>query len=370
MTRKECEHCQRYSCHGECENYIVDMLEHTVNREELERLFKEVPKFNYVREIKVNSIFGTDLEVATASDVDETKTDEFSQFLYKTNLNGKTNLHEIKKSIKEKETFGVGYLFFNNKDLYSLPSTEVFKAQVDDKDPVIDEVAYYLVGEASAESAVDENGVINFGTDGFIKQEKGYIISKDNMIVFNSDSYFLNSDLKQLQTLLEINRKICDSTSQRDFGDTYMFTSEPQKGVVSAVAQRVKRTASDTIKAMRERIAEMIKKGRTEDSKVVVLDESIKDVKQIVPLTKITDYQFIWEKQDDIIASSFNFPTILLGLGESSGNISKEALLKDARANMLTPLKADTANTLSVITKKMFGEEYYLRFKDYEEVQL
>lgn len=360
---KLCESCGRSECRGECENYIIDMIEHGASRDAFERLFSEIPKFRYVLNEKINAIFGTDLEVASNSEVDEDKTELFSEFLYQTNENGRTNLYEIKKAIREKELFGEGFLFYDKKNLYALPKAKVTAYQEDDLDPIIDKVQYYTVGIVS----VPEKLV--FPSSGFIHEEDGgYIISPNNMIRFKTDSYALNSDLKQLQILLEINRKIHKSTTKRDYGDIFLFTSTPSTNVVSAVAERIKNTASDTIKKMRERVAKLIKRNKVEDSNVVVLDENYKSVTQIKPITNVKDYQFIWEQQADIVTSVFNFPMLLAGLGDEAGNVSKEALLKEARASTLTPLKAETANALSVIAKKMFGDGYYLRFQDYSEV--
>lgn len=364
LDNYECEECHRHGCHGECQNYIQEMIEHEESRDQFSRLFKEIPKFNYVLNEKVNAIFGTDLEVANNSELDEGKTEEFSTFLYSTNDNGNTNLFEIKKALKEKEIFGESYLFFDKKNVYALAKSEIVAYQKDDNDPILNEIVYYTVGEVS----IPETITFDKSNEGILKQEKGYIISPENMIKFSSDSYALNSDLKQLQILLEINRKIYESTTKRDYGDIFLFTEAPQKNVVSAVAKRVKDTVNEAIVKMREHVANLIKKNKVEDSNIVVLDESYKDVKQIAPVTKVTDYQFIWENQDDIITSVFNFPMLLAGLGDEAGNVSKEALLKEARANTLTPIKADTANALSKIAKKFFGEEYYLRFQDYSEV--
>lgn len=364
LNNYECEECHRHGCHGECQNYIQEMIEHETDRDQFNRLFKEIPKFNYVLNEKVNAIFGTDLEVANNSELDEGKTEEFSTFLYSTNDNGNTNLFEIKKALKEKEIFGEGYLFFDKKNVYALAKSEITAYQKDDNDPILNEIVYYTVGEVS----IPETITFDKSNEGILKQEKGYIISPENMIKFSSDSYALNSDLKQLQILLEINRKIYESTTKRDYGDIFLFTEAPQKNVVSAVAKRVKDTVNEAIVKMREHVANLIKKNKVEDSNIVVLDESYKDVKQIAPVTKVTDYQFIWENQDDIITSVFNFPMLLAGLGDEAGNVSKEALLKEARANTLTPIKADTANALSKIAKNFFGEEYYLRFQDYSEV--
>lgn len=360
---KPCELCNRRGCHGECDNYILDMILHDADHDEFDRLFKEIPKFNYVRDQKVNAIFGTDLEVATNSTLDADKTEEFSSFLYSTNENGNTNLYEIKKALKERETFGEGYLFFDKKNVYALTKWQVSAYQEDDKDPIIDKILYYTIGEVSIGDSISFKN-----TDGYIKQEEGYIISPENMIKFKSDSYAMNSDLRQLQILIEINRKIYESTTKRDYGDIFLFTNAPQKNIVSAVAKRVKDSVNEAVEKMRERVVNLIKKNKVEDSNIVALDESYKDVKQISPVTKVTDYQFIWENQEDIITSVFNFPMILAGLGDEAGNVSKEELLKEARANMLTPLKADTANALSKIAKVLFGEEYYLRFQDYSEV--
>lgn len=360
----ECKECHRRGCHGECQNYIQGMIEREASRSQFNRLFKEIPKFNYVLNEKVNAIFGTDLEVARNSELDEEKTEKFSAFLYSTNDNGHTNLYEIKKAIKEKEIFGEGYLFFDKKNLYALAKSEITIYQKDDNDPILNEVVYYTVGEVS----IPETITFDESNEGILKQEKGYIISPENIIKFSSDSYALNSDLKQLQILLEINRKIYESTTKRDYGDVFLFTNAPQKNIVSAVAKRVKDSVNEAIVKMREHVANIIKKNKVDDSNIVVLDESYKDVKQISPVTKVTDYQFIWENQDDIITSIFNFPMLLAGLGDEAGNVSKEALLKEARANTLTPIKADTANALSKIAKKIFGEEYYLRFQDYSEV--
>lgn len=362
ISTRECSQCHRRGCHGECENYILDMIEHEADRDEFDRLFKEIPKFRYVLNEKVNSIFGTDLEVATESNVAEDETEKFSTFLYRTNLNGNTNLYEIKKALKEKEIFGESYLFFDEIDVYSLAKSEITAYQKDDKDPVIDEIKYYTVGEVLIP---DE---LKFSDVGFIKEDEGYIISPDNIIKFKSDSYALNSDLKQLQILLEINRKIYDSTTKRDYGDIFLLTNAKKVNPVSVVAKRVKDSVNEAIEKMREHVANLIKKNKAEDSNVVILDESYKEVKQISPVTTVKDYQFIWENQDDIITSVFNFPMLLVGLGDEAGNVSKEALLKEARANTLTPIKADTANALSKIARKLFGDGFYLRFQDYSEV--
>lgn len=360
---KPCETCGKPKCRGECENYIIEMIEHEASRDAFERLFSEIPKFRYVLNEKINAIFGTDLEVASKSEVDEDKTELFNAFLYQTNDNGKTNLHEIKKALKEKEIFGEGYLFYDRKNLYALPKALVTEYQENDHDPIIDKVRYYTVGD------VEVPEILAFPSDGYIHDDDGgYIISPKNMIRFKTDSYALNSDLKQLQILLEINRKIHQSTTKRDYGDIFLFTNTPETNVISAVAERVKNTASDTIKKMRERVAKLIKRNKVEDSNVVVLDENYKSVTQVKPITNVKDYQFIWEQQDNIVTSVFNFPMLLAGLGDEAGNVSKEALLREARANTLTPLKAETANALSVIAKMMFGEAFYLRFQDYSEV--
>lgn len=358
----KCERCERAGCHGECENYILDMVEHEADRDEFECLFKEIPKFNYVRDQKINAIFGTDLEVASKSSLAEKETEEWNSFLYSTNSNGYTNLYELKKALKERETFGEAYLFFDKKNFYSLTKWQVAAYQIDDKDPILNQIEYYTVGE------VEIPDTLEFEDDGFIKYDEGYIISPENMITFKSDSYAMNSDLRQLQILIEINRKIYESTTKRDYGDLFLFTDAPQKNIVSAIAQRVKNTANEAIEKMRKHVAKLIKKNKVDDSNIVVLDESYKDVKQVEPVTKVTDYQFIWDNQDDIVTSVFSFPMILAGLGDEAGNVSKEELLKDARANTLTPLKADIANALSKIAKMLFGEECYLRFQDYSEV--
>jgi len=338
------------------------MVLHEADRDEFDRLFREIPKFNYVLNEKVNALFGTDLEVATESKKVDKQTEEFSSFLYSTNDNGNTNLFEIKKALKEREIFGEGYLFFDKKNVYALAESQVTAHQKNDKDPILDEVLYYTVGEVTTEDKFE------FPSEGFIQQDEGYIISPDNMIKFKSDSYALNSDLRQLQILLEINRKIYESTTKRDYGDIFLLTDAPQVNPISAVAKRVKDSVNEAVEKMRERVVNLIKRNKVEDSNIVALDESYKDVKQIAPVTKVTDYQFIWENQDDIITSVFNFPMLLAGLGDEAGNVSKEELLKEARANTLTPLKADTANALSKITKVLFGENYYLRFQDYSEV--
>lgn len=363
MRNRSCDYCKRLGCHGECENYIIDMIEYEAEADSFSRLFKEIPKFNYVLEEKINAIFGTDLEVAKNSTVSNKATKKFEEFLYKVNDNGNTNLYEVKKAIKEQEVFGEGYLFFDGGNVYAVSKFDLTLYQPVEKDPVIDNILYYTIG------AVEIPKQLLFPAEGFIRQQAGYIISPENIIKFKSDSYVLNSDLKQLQILLEINRKIYESTTKRDYGDIFLFTKENRGGLVSAMANtanRVKETISNKMEEIRERFAKLLKQNKVEDSNVVVLDENYKDVKQVIPVTKVTDYKFVWEKQDEIITSVFNFPMILAGLGDGAGNVSKKALIEEARANCLTPIKSDVANCLNKIAKKICGDEYYLRFKDYE----
>lgn len=362
MKEIPCESCEKIGCHGECENYILQMIEHDAERDAFDRLFKEIPKFNYVLSEKINSIFGTDLEVAKDSTLAQSETTEFETFIYSKNANGNTNLFEIKRAVKEREIFGEGYLFYDDTNVYALRKSEISVYKELETDPIIDNILYYTVG------GVDVPEKLIFPTEGFIKQDSGYIISPDNMIKMKSDSYVLNSNLKELQILLEMNKKIYESTTKRDYGDIFLFTNAPQKNVVSAVAKRTKDAINNAVKKMREHIAKLIKRNKVEDSNVIVLDETYKSVTQVKPVTLVKDYQFIWEDKDDIITSVFNFPMLLSGLGDDAGNVSKEELLKEARANTLTPIKDEVAHSLTSLAKKMFGDEYYLRFQDYNEV--
>ncbi|WP_406834422.1 hypothetical protein ABLU29_09655 [Lactococcus lactis] len=362
MRDNPCEACEKFGCHGECENYILQMIEHDAERDAFDRLFKEIPKFNYVLNEKINAIFGTDLEVAKDSTLAQSETTEFETFIYSKNANGNTNLFEIKRAVKEREIFGEGYLFYDGTNVYSLRKNEISAYKEIETDPIIDNILYYTVG------VVDVPKKLIFPTEGFIKQDSGYIISPDNMIKMKSDSYVLNSNLKELQILLEMNKKIYESTTKRDYGDIFLFTNAPQKNVVSAVAKRTKDAINNAVKKMREHIAKLIKRNKVEDSNIVVLDETYKSVTQVKPVTLVKDYQFIWEDKDDIITSVFNFPMLLSGLGDDAGNVSKEELLKEARANTLTPIKDEVAHSLTSLAKKLFGDEYYLRFQDYNEV--
>lgn len=367
-----CPYCQQSNCYGECENYLIDIIEHTKNRSILEKIFSEIPKFNYVLNSKIASIFGTEIEVAKDSNRNDEKTKEFKKFLYQNNNNGQTNLSEIKRAIREKEIFGKSYLFIMRDGkkiaLYFIPVHKISITKNKKDDPLMDNILYYSLGEIKPNEIPER---LTFNRNGYIKTENGYIISKRNMIVFESDSYVLNSDLMQLQNLIQINRKINESTTYRDYGNIFVFPKGKVKDMLSATGNRMKEEFNKAIKKMRDKVASLIKKNNTDDSNVIMLDEQYDKVQQVQPLTKITDYQFYWDKQDDILSSVVNFPTILLNLGEASGNISKEALIKDARTNFLTPLKNETANDMSLICDKLFTEQgYYLRFLDYEETEL
>ena len=368
VIKNKCEFCERQNCHGECQNYILDMIDAESGRLEFEKLFKQIPKFNYILTAKISSIFGTDLEVSNKSSVNKAKTEEFDEFLYKTNENGNTNLSEIKRAVKEKEIFGLSYIFFDdkNRNVYFIDTADITVYKKSENNPVIDNILYYTIGNPD----ITEDEIKFKKNENYILDDEGYIVKPKNIIKFSSDSFVLNSDLIELQTLIEINRKIYLSTTKRDYGDLYFFTSKPATNPISAVANRIKNTTEDVIKKLRESFALLIKANKTEDSNVAILDEQYEKVEQVEPLTTVKDYQFFWEKTDDIMTSVMNFPAILADLGDASGNISKEALIKNARANFLTPIKSDTANALSVIAVAMFGDGFYLRFKDYETEEL
>lgn len=372
-----CELCERRDCHGECENYILEMALDGADVSEFDKLFRRIPKFNYALTSKVSSIFGTNIEVVNNdSNTDENLTNQFEQVLYKTNENGNTNLSEVKRAIRQREIFGISYIFFDDveNNLYFLREDEVKQHNQVMKDAVIHKTMFYTIGDP--ELTVDQQ--IEWGQSGYIKQQNedtgeniGYIVHPDNMIKLYSDVYVLNTDLDQLQLLLAINTKFIDSTKLRDFGDMYALTDEPKEQLKSAVADDpIRNGVQKGIQKMNDKVAEMIKRNKTDDTGAIVLDNRFRDIKQFEPITKITDYQFVWEHIDDIISSVINWPKILMGLGQDAGNVGKEALIKDARANYLTPVKNDIANSLSVISRSMFGDEYYIRFKDYEDTEI
>lgn len=369
----QCPYCESKSCYGECENYLIQMMKRGIDRDKLEQIFKEIPKFNYVLNSKIASIFGTEIEVAKDSETSEERTFEFKQFLFRKNGNGKTNFSELKKVLREKEIYGKAYLFFDPGEEESPPSLyclgcDDVKVFIPKKpDAIINEVSYYTVGEPDVPDAIDWSE----HPKGFIRDDNGYIISKENMLIFDSDSYVLNSDLMQLQNLIQINRKVNESTTYRDYGNIFVFPKGNISAALSATGHRIRDEVNKVVEKMRNKVASLIKKNNTKDSNVIMLDEQYEKIEQVKPLTVIKDYEFYWKKQDEIISSVVNFPTILLNLGEASGNISKEALIKDARANFLYPLKNDTANVLSMLCDKLFGEEgYYIRFADFEDTKL
>lgn len=369
----QCPYCESNSCYGECENYLIQMMKRGIDREKLEQIFKEIPMFNYVLNSKIASIFGTEIEVAKDSNTSEEHTFKFKQFLFSKNGNGKTNFSELKKVLREKEIFGKAYLFFDPGEegskpcLYYLGYDDVNVFRPVKQDAIINEVSYYTVGEPDVPDEIDWSK----HPKGYIRYDNGYIISKENMLKFDSDSYVLNSDLMRLQNLIQINRKVNESTTYRDYGNVFVFPKGKISGALSATGLRIKDEVNKVVEKMRNKIASLIKKNNTKDSNVIMLDEQYEKIEQVKPLTVIKDYEFYWKKQDDIISSVVNFPTILLNLGEASGNISKEALIKDARANFLYPLKNDTANVLSMLCDKLFNEEgYYIRFADFEDTKV
>ncbi|AXH73411.1 MAG: structural protein [Caudoviricetes sp.] len=366
-----CEYCDKKNCFGECQNYLIEMIKNGVGHDDIETLLMQLPKVKYALTAKINSIFGTEIEVCKNSDRLDDKTFAFKQFLYKKNRNNKTNLAEIKKALWDKEVFGKAYCFFesteNGNNLYYLSQSSVNTFIPIEKDSIIQEVSYYTVGEPTITDKIDWKE----HKDGYIKYDGGYIIKPSNMLVFESDTFVLNSDLMQLQNLLQINKKINESTTYRDYGNVFVFPNGKIATALSATGNRIKEEMNKAVKAMRDKVAKLIKKDNTKDSNVIVLDEQYQKIEQIKPLTKITEYQFYWEKQDDIISSVVNFPAILMNMGNVSGDVSKVALIKDARANFLTPLKNDTANILTTLCDKLFDEDgYYIRFEDYKEIEV
>lgn len=382
-----CKKCNKSNCHGGCDDIVLEIMEQLGDdMSEFDKFVMRVPKANYILDSKVASIFGTGFEIVNNDEgkpeydsegnvVDNEQTKTFEAMLYNTNENGNTNMSELKRAIREREIFGESYLFFDdaNDNFYFLRKNQVTTHKYDDKDSIIKRVAFYTVGSPD----MPEENIIRWNEQGYIRQVDengnvlGYIIHPDNLIRFYSGTYMLNSDIEQLKLLVDIVDKFEETTTLRDFGDVYALTEIPRERLETAgTNDTIRTTAEKTLKKMNEMVASLMKKDKTEDSNAIVLDNRFKDIKQLEPVIKPTDYQFIWENQDQIVSSALRWPTILSNLGNESGNVSKSALIKEARANFLTPTKDDVANALSKVAKSMFGESSYIRFKPYEEIDL
>ncbi|OFI46745.1 hypothetical protein BG262_02810 [Floricoccus penangensis] len=368
---KQCDICNKVNCHGECMNYLIEMVEQLSkesNMDEFNRIFMQIPDFNYRLDGKINAVFGTDLEVAKNGERDEELSNRWDEILYKTNRQGSTNLAEIKKFYRYKEVFGTSYLFIDDKEeQFRLvkPNLVSEMALKTDNDILGTEIVWYKLGSPEINDSYSLRK--NQGFE-YFPYSGGYAVAPSNIIKIHDDSFILNSDLLRLQILLSMLLKILCATTDRDYGDLFVFTEQPKEKLLSAVAKRTKDAVANAVESMRVKLAEFIKQNKTDDSNVVIFDEQYKDIKQIAPVTPIKDFQFIYDDLDNILSSVTNFPSILVDRGDIGRNVSNKNLLSSARAGWLTPQKKELAVAVTPAAKLLLNDkDCYLRFKDYPE---
>lgn len=331
---------------------------HEEGLELADKYMKILPGADYVLTQTLNYIFSNGL--TTGSIVQD---EELDKFLYRENIRGTINLHEIRNAIGMAITHGHSGLRWIDGNVYQYKWGEYRALTVLQNG--IKRVAGYLVSKDASKvpplkfdyesyrdyedflREIDENRLILLSPKDFQN------IRNDTSKTYGSSP--LLADRDRLDLLVAVYERlnydirydgpgriiIRPKEGYAQGGETDISTTEAIKGSLESQDKQIK-----ALKKEIKRVADEIKTAGS-DAVIVLSNAFDEHIEKLERVTKATEF-FNWIKSDTMmLAQDFGMSPSLLELGGVSGNVSMTSIINTAMINSIVPLRERYAVQIS-----------------------
>lgn len=331
---------------------------HEEGLELADKYMKILPGADYVLTQTLNYIFSNGL--TTGSIVQD---EELDKFLYRENIRGTINLHEIRNAIGMAITHGHSGLRWIDGNVYQYKWGEYRALTVLQNG--IKRVAGYLVSKDAKKvpplrfdyksyrdyedflREIDENKLI------LLSPKEFQNIRNDTSKMYGSSP--LLADRDRLDLLVAVYERlnydirydgpgriiIRPKEGYAQGGETDISTTEAIKGSLESQDKQIK-----ALKKEIKRVADEIKTAGS-DAVIVLSNAFDEHIEKLERVTKATEF-FNWIKSDTMmLAQDFGMSPSLLELGGVSGNVSMTSIIDNAMLNSIVPLRERYAVQIS-----------------------
>lgn len=333
----------------------------------------DLPAIKLVTRGIINVLFARPLTTGN-----EAKDEELKRIIYTVNRNGRTGLDEIKDAYLYSSLYGKGLLVFNPiaAQLYSVSPFRYQPYYFKENNLVKYVVMYKIFDEESSTiyrapikvSNKYENLVTEQNTQGFFITEK---LCTEFFEMLNP----LEADRKRAEILLTMLNEILSDIRTGGYGHVLLFGNKSYIAgdeEVSDAEAFTRQADLHTIEGRKAEVKEMLddivqgaRKGGS------YFDGWVEKVEQLKRAVTPKDYEYFILKSQQITCEIIGIPPVLLGLNETSKNVSIEHLLKQANEFFTMPERQKLENYVSKVLSPYLGvEKVYFEEEPEEEETL
>lgn len=286
---------------------------------------------------------------------DEAKDKELKNILYSVNSNGRSGIDEIKDAFVHSLLYGKGLLLFNpvNEQMYSV-SPFRYQPYYFRENSLVKNIVMYRIFDDESQTVYKEPVRVYSRYEHLVAQQtpQGLFISERIAAEFFERLNPLNTDRRRCEIVLTMMNEILSDLQTGGYGyvlvygdGSYIGGQEVSDGEEFNRVAHLRSTndRKQEVEDMLDGIMTGSRKGGQ------YFDGWVKEVEQLKRAVTPKDYEYFISKSQQISCEILGIPPVLLGLNESSRNLSVEALLNQANDFYTMPERQKVENYVSKI---------------------
>ncbi|WP_242327772.1 hypothetical protein [Enterococcus avium] len=348
-------------------------LKFVKSRAEPERMnLLDLPALKLVTTGLTNTLFAEKLTTGNAE-----KDKQLNTILYSVNRSGKTGIDSVKDIYLNSKLYGRGLLVFNpiDEQMYPVSPFRYQPYYFKENNLVKYTVMYQIYDEETSYIYQDAIKVTNRFENLVTEQtNQGFFISEKLCVEFVEELNPLNTDRKRAEIVLTMLNEILNDLRTGGYG--YVVVYGDQAGYISrdeelSDAELFDRTSYErVINDRKTEVREMLddiclgaRKGG------YYFDGWAKKIDQLKRVATPKDYWLFMEKAQQITCEILGIPPVLLGLNETSRNVSVESLIEQSNKEFAKPERQKIENYVTKILKPALEVEK-IYFEEPKEISV
>lgn len=340
--------------------------------DEIEFLVENLSTLPYVESQYINLLFSNGLTTG-----EEESTLKLSNFLYRRNIQGITNLEIIQQAIIHSKRYGkCGIRWLSEKDgIILVPHDHYVTIVEDDGEYKGFKRPYYYAVSADPDKPISL-GKIEIDRDEFERTHR--LIDREGKVIIVMPDEFINlrNDPSKENGVSVFHRDklrlklICSVYLRLNYDIEYdgpgriifWMNDEVSNGSIELSAgeiiDRTNTAQNDRLLKFKKEIEALANEIKNSGSDNVVLASSLfKDKIDHLPrVTKATEFlEWLMSKEGTIVAQCFSISPALIELGDVSGNVSMDKILDHGMLNDIVPEREKIAVQISSVLSNKLG---------------
>lgn len=334
----------------------------------LDYLVKHLPGMNYVKNRALNYIFSNGL-AAGGEDDDE----KLNKWLYEMrNEMGSSNYLALREAIGNAIVYGECGLRVYNGQLY--PYEKGHFGILYEKSNGITKIVGYFIHEDGdeVEPELDKSEWDKFNTfydiDSWFKEKKLILLSTNEFTNLRNDTSKMHGlspllqDTQRINLLMAVYERLnydirYDGPGRIILRAKSHYSDDAEQSTTSVITNNSGVAVEERYKKAKKEGARVAleMKGSSSDQVIVLSDGFEKEIEHLPRVTKALDFKEWIQNEGVIVAQILGMSSVLVEVGQWSGNVSMEKVIDDAMVNTIVPLRELYAVQFSYLVCSILG---------------